>query len=128
AGGYISPIFLPSPPQVVGQARRYLTDGSLFWHVLTRGRRGLGGFVLAPAPRQPLLARVDERPPGAGRISARRRRGGSARHRARDLTHGQGAVRSHPLDHPPAALTVLDPPDHPLVRHRRGAEVRDRFH
>src|SRR5262245_64377068 len=46
ARGYISPIFLPSPPQVMTQARRYLTDGSLFWHVLTSGRRVLGGFLL----------------------------------------------------------------------------------
>ena len=36
AGGYISAIFLPSPQQVVGQARRYLADGSLFWHVVNR--------------------------------------------------------------------------------------------
>ena len=54
AGGYISAIFLPSPQQVVGQARRYLTDGSLFWHVLTSGRRVLVGFLLAAAVAVPL--------------------------------------------------------------------------
>ena len=54
AGGYISAIFLPSPAQVVGQARRYLTDGSLFWHVLTSGRRVLVGFLLAAAVAVPL--------------------------------------------------------------------------
>jgi len=54
AGGYISPIFLPSPPQVVRQARRYLVDGSLFWHVLTSGRRVLGGFLLAAVVAVPL--------------------------------------------------------------------------
>src|SRR5437879_12573981 len=47
AGGYISAIFLPSPQQVVGQARRYLADGSLFWHVVAGGPRALAGFVLA---------------------------------------------------------------------------------
>ncbi len=54
AGGYISGIFLPSPPQVFAQARRYLADGSLFWHVLTSGRRVLGGFLLAAAVAVPL--------------------------------------------------------------------------
>jgi taurine transport system permease protein len=54
AGGYISAIFLPSPQQVVGQARRYLTDGSLFWHVVTSGRRVLVGFVLAAVVAIPL--------------------------------------------------------------------------
>jgi taurine transport system permease protein len=54
AGGYISAIFLPSPLQVVGQARRYLADGSLFWHVLTSGRRVLAGFVLAAVVAVPL--------------------------------------------------------------------------
>ena len=54
AGGYISAIFLPSPQQVVGQARRYLTDGSLFWHVLTSGRRVLVGFLLAAVVAVPL--------------------------------------------------------------------------
>ena len=54
AGGYISPIFLPSPQQVVRQASRYLSDGSLFWHVLTSGRRVLAGFVLAAAVAVPL--------------------------------------------------------------------------
>ena len=54
AAGYISPIFLPSPQQVVRQARRSLTDGSLFWHVVTSGRRVLGGFVLAVIVAVPL--------------------------------------------------------------------------
>jgi len=54
AGGYISAIFLPSPSQVVGQARRYLADGSLFWHVLTSGRRVLVGFLLATVVAVPL--------------------------------------------------------------------------
>jgi taurine transport system permease protein len=54
AAGYISPIFLPSPQQVFRQARRYLTDGSLFWHVVTSGRRVLGGFVLAVIVAVPL--------------------------------------------------------------------------
>jgi taurine transport system permease protein len=54
AGGYISAIFLPSPQQVVGQARRYLADGSLFWHVLTSGRRVLVGFLLATVVAVPL--------------------------------------------------------------------------
>jgi taurine transport system permease protein len=54
AGGYISAIFLPSPQQVVRQARRYLSDGSLFWHVLTSGRRVLAGFVLATIVAVPL--------------------------------------------------------------------------
>src|SRR5260370_38378871 len=54
AGGYISAIFLPSPQQVVGQARRYLADGSLFWHVLTSGRPVLAGFVLAAVVAGPL--------------------------------------------------------------------------
>src|SRR5262249_17985953 len=54
ARGYISPIFLPSPWQVYRQANRYLTDGSLFWHVLTSGRRVLGGFVLAAIVAIPL--------------------------------------------------------------------------
>jgi len=54
AAGYISPIFLPSPQQVFQQARRYLTDGSLFWHVVTSGRRVLGGFVLAVIVAVPL--------------------------------------------------------------------------
>lgn len=54
AGGYISAIFLPSPPQVFAQARRYLADGSLFWHVLTSGRRVLGGFLLAAVVAVPL--------------------------------------------------------------------------
>ena len=54
AAGYISPIFLPSPQQVFRQARRYLTDGSLFWHVVTSGRRVLGGFVLAIIVAVPL--------------------------------------------------------------------------
>src|SRR5262245_23854116 len=54
AAGYISPIFLPSPPQVFRQARRYLADGSLFWHVVTSGRRVLGGFVLAAVVAVPL--------------------------------------------------------------------------
>src|SRR5688572_33165898 len=54
AGGYISAIFLPSPQQVVRQANRYLADGSLFQHVLTSGRRVLGGFALAAAVAIPL--------------------------------------------------------------------------
>ena len=54
AASYISPIFLPSPQQVFRQARRYLTDGSLFWHVVTSGRRVLGGFVLAVIVAVPL--------------------------------------------------------------------------
>jgi len=54
AGGYISPIFLPSPVQVFRQARRYLEDGSLFWHVVTSGRRVLGGFLLAAVVAVPL--------------------------------------------------------------------------
>ena len=54
AGGYISAIFLPSPQQVMRQASRYLTDGSLFWHVVTSGRRVLGGFVLAVIVAVPL--------------------------------------------------------------------------
>ena len=54
AGGYISPIFLPSPVQVFRQARRYLEDGSLFWHVVTSGRRVLGGFTLAAIVAVPL--------------------------------------------------------------------------
>jgi taurine transport system permease protein len=54
AGGYISPIFLPSPQQVAKQARRYLSDGSLFWHVVTSGRRVLGGFLLAAIVAVPL--------------------------------------------------------------------------
>ena len=54
AGGYISPIFLPSPVQVFRQARRYLEDGSLFWHVVTSGRRVLGGFILAAIVAVPL--------------------------------------------------------------------------
>ena len=54
AAGYISPIFLPSPQQVFRQARRYLTDGSLFWHVVTSGRRVLGGFALAVVVAVPL--------------------------------------------------------------------------
>jgi taurine transport system permease protein len=54
AGGYISPIFLPTPLQVVKQARRYLTDGSLFWHVVTSGRRVLIGFALAAVVAVPL--------------------------------------------------------------------------
>jgi len=54
AGGYISAIFLPSPAQVVRQARRYLADGSLFWHVVTSGRRVLLGFALAAAVAVPL--------------------------------------------------------------------------
>ena len=54
ARGYISPIFLPSPWQVYRQASRYLTDGSLFWHVVTSGRRVLGGFVLAAIVAIPL--------------------------------------------------------------------------
>jgi taurine transport system permease protein len=53
-GGYISPIFLPSPPQVIRQANRYLSDGSLFWHVLTSGRRVLAGFALAALVAVPL--------------------------------------------------------------------------
>ncbi len=39
---------------MVRQARRYLADGSLFWHVLTSGRRVLGGFLLAAAVAVPL--------------------------------------------------------------------------
>jgi taurine transport system permease protein len=54
AGGYISPIFLPSPSQVMRQARRYVMDGSLFWHVLSSGRRVLGGFLLAAVVAVPL--------------------------------------------------------------------------
>ncbi len=54
AGGFISPIFLPSPAQVVKQARRYITDGSLFWHTVISGRRVLGGFLLASAVAVPL--------------------------------------------------------------------------
>jgi len=54
AGGYISAIFLPSPAQVFRQARRYLSDGSLFWHVLTSGRRVLVGFALAAIVAVPL--------------------------------------------------------------------------
>ena len=54
AGGYISPIFLPSPLQVFRQARRYVTDGSLFWHVMSSGRRVLIGFVLAAIVAIPL--------------------------------------------------------------------------
>ncbi|HXJ84949.1 MAG TPA: ABC transporter permease [Candidatus Methylomirabilis sp.] len=54
AGGYISPVFLPSPPQVARQAQRYLADGSLFWHVVTSGRRVLGGFLLAAVVAVPL--------------------------------------------------------------------------
>src|SRR5262245_39009949 len=54
AAGYISPIFLPSPWQVYRQASRYLMDGSLFWHVVTSGRRVLGGFVLAAIVAIPL--------------------------------------------------------------------------
>ena len=54
AGGYISPIFLPSPQQVVRQATRYVTDGSLFWHVVASGRRVLAGFVLATVVAVPL--------------------------------------------------------------------------
>ena len=54
AAGFISPIFLPSPQQVFRQAQRYLTDGSLFWHVVTSGRRVLGGFVLAVIVAVPL--------------------------------------------------------------------------
>src|SRR5260370_40867804 len=63
AGGYISAIFLPSPQQVVGQARRYLTDGSLFWHVLTSGRRVLVGFLLAAIVAVPLALRLCASPP-----------------------------------------------------------------
>src|SRR3989442_16031588 len=58
AGGYISAIFLPSPQQVVGQARRYLPDGSLFWPVVTRGRRGLAGFLPAAGVAGPLGMRL----------------------------------------------------------------------
>jgi taurine transport system permease protein len=54
AGGYVSGIFLPSPQRVFAQARRYLADGSLFWHVLTSGRRVLGGFLLAAVVAVPL--------------------------------------------------------------------------
>ncbi len=54
AGGYISPIFLPSPYQVSKQATRYVTDGSLFWHVLASGRRVLAGFLLAAVVAVPL--------------------------------------------------------------------------
>src|SRR5262245_47787125 len=54
ARGYISPIFLPSPYQVYRQAIRYVTDGSLFWHIVTSGRRVLGGFVLAALVAVPL--------------------------------------------------------------------------
>jgi taurine transport system permease protein len=54
AGGFISSIFLPSPPQVFRQARRYLVDGSLFWHVVASGRRVLVGFLLAAVVAVPL--------------------------------------------------------------------------
>src|SRR5262245_47071473 len=54
AGGSFPAFFLPSPSQVVGQARRYLADGSLFWHLLTSGRRVLGGFLLAAVVAVPL--------------------------------------------------------------------------
>ena len=101
--GAVSPLFLPSPGQVVAQAQELIASGELL---------KFGADLLRARLR---------------RLRARRACRGAARRGDGGVVARQGDRRSVRLAAAPAAVDHLDPAHHPLARHRRAAEGGDRL-